>query len=70
MAEAKVLVCDECGATATQTVTIKYKNSNRLHDLCAKHLQSLLLKSRPMKRGRKPNNPVVTGPPRPKVEEG
>jgi hypothetical protein len=54
MAEKLLLVCDICGAPATETVTLKTSSGNRQKDYCATHLQELLSGSRIPKRGRKP----------------
>lgn len=54
MAEKLSLVCDICGAPATETVSLRSSSGNRQKDLCAQHLQDLLRGSRVPKRGRKP----------------
>ena len=54
MAERVLLVCDECGRPAVETVTFKTASGNRQKDYCSEHLQALLQGSRTPKRGRKP----------------
>ena len=54
MAERMMLVCDECGRPAAETVTFKTSSGNRLKDYCSEHLRALLEGSRAPKRGRKP----------------
>lgn len=56
MAERVLLVCDECGRPAVETVTFKTAGGNRQKDYCTEHLQALLQGSRVPKRGRKPGS--------------
>lgn len=52
MSEKTILVCDECGDPASQTVTIRAKGGNYLKDLCTPHVRELLRGSRRPRRGR------------------
>jgi len=52
VAEALILVCDECGVPATETVTIRVGRKSLQKDLCEQHLLSLLEHARPTRRGR------------------
>lgn len=54
MAEARVLVCDVCGAVEAATVTIRANGRNALKDLCPQHLGELMDGARRPKRGRRP----------------
>ena len=52
MAEALMLVCDECGRPDATTVTIRTGTANYVKDLCEQHLRSLLANTRAPRRGR------------------
>jgi hypothetical protein len=52
MAEAVVLVCDECGRPDATTITIRTGTANYAKDLCAQHLAALLANTRAPRRGR------------------
>jgi hypothetical protein len=60
--EATTLICDVCGKTAAQTVTIKVGEKNHLKDLCSQHVSELLKGTRAPRRGR----PKVIAAGRPK----
>jgi hypothetical protein len=53
VAEAMVLVCDECGKPDAITITIRADGRNYVKDLCGTHLRSLLANTRAPRRGRK-----------------
>jgi hypothetical protein len=53
VAEAMVLVCDECGKPDATTITIRADGRNYVKDLCATHLRALLANTRAPRRGRK-----------------
>jgi hypothetical protein len=53
VAEAVVLVCDECGKPEATTITIRSDGRNYVKDLCGTHLRSLLAHTRAPRRGRK-----------------
>jgi hypothetical protein len=52
MAEAVVLVCDECGRPDAKTITIRTGSGNYVKDLCDQHLTALLANTRAPRRGR------------------
>ncbi len=52
MAEKTILVCDTCGKTAAETVTIKAARGNFVKDLCASHVTELVAGARRPRRGR------------------
>lgn len=52
MAQAVVVVCDECGAAPAETVGIRVKDRNYQKDLCKRHVEELLRGTRAPKRGR------------------
>jgi hypothetical protein len=56
MTEQMILVCDTCGAPATDTVTVRVGTRNLLKDLCRTHLSELITGTRVPKRGRKPGS--------------
>lgn len=64
MAEAVMVVCDDCGKPAVETVGIKINGSSRQKDVCAAHLAALKNTSRPATRGRPRKKGTVTGPAR------
>ncbi len=64
MAEQRVVVCDVCGEPAEQSVTFKVGNRSLAQDLCLKHLQELIQRSHPPKRGRRPGTLRSAGPAR------
>jgi hypothetical protein len=53
MAERKILVCDVCGAPASETVSIKVGGRSLQKDLCDVHLAELTAGARAPKRGRR-----------------
>ena len=53
MAEAVVVVCDECGTPGASTITIRAGGRNYAKDLCDRHLRGLLADTRAPRRGRK-----------------
>jgi len=52
MAQKTILVCDECGDPAAQTVTIRVRTGNYLKDLCTPHVRELTRGARKPRRGR------------------
>lgn len=60
VAEAVVVVCDECGKPDATSVTIRVGERNYVKDLCGQHLATLLKDTRAPRRGR----PRVSGPTR------
>jgi len=52
MAEKTILVCDQCGKPAAETVTIKVTRGNFVKDLCAAHVNGLIAGARKPKPGR------------------
>jgi hypothetical protein len=56
MAETTILVCDICGEPATETVTFRTAQGNRVKDFCARHYAELLNGSRKPTRGRRPGS--------------
>jgi hypothetical protein len=52
MAEAVVLVCDDCGTPATESVSFRIGGRSLRKDLCSRHLAALLKNARASKRGR------------------
>jgi hypothetical protein len=53
MAEAVMLICDECGKPDATTITIRAGDRNYAKDLCAVHLRALLKDTRTPRRGRR-----------------
>jgi hypothetical protein len=53
MAERMILVCDVCGAAATQTVSFKVDGRSLQKDLCDIHLAELTAGAQAPKRGRR-----------------
>jgi hypothetical protein len=53
MAEAVMLVCDECGRPDATPVTIRAGSRNYVKDLCPPHLRALLKDTRTPRRGRR-----------------
>jgi hypothetical protein len=53
MAERTILVCDVCGAPATETVSFKAGGRSLQKDLCEVHLAELKAGARAPKRGRR-----------------
>lgn len=62
MAEAVMLVCDECGKPEATSITIRAGDRNYTKDLCGVHLRALLKDTRTPRRGRR--RKVATQPPR------
>ena len=56
MAEKTVLVCDQCGQPAKQTVTLQVGSRRLLKDLCTTHLSALTENTRKPRRGRRPGS--------------
>lgn len=52
MAEAVVVVCDECGKPEATSITIRAEGRNYVKDLCSQHLAALLKDTRSPRRGR------------------
>ena len=52
MAEKTILVCDVCGRTATESVTIKLARGNFVKDMCSTHINELIAGARRPRRGR------------------
>jgi hypothetical protein len=52
MAEKTIVVCDVCGKSATETVTIKVARGNYAKDLCATHVTELVAGARRPRPGR------------------
>jgi hypothetical protein len=61
MAEAVMLVCDECGKPDATSITIRAGDRNYAKDLCGVHLRALLKDTRIPRRGRR--RKVATQPP-------
>jgi hypothetical protein len=59
MAERTILVCDECGKPAAETVTIKVSRGNFVKDLCTAHVNALVTGARKPRPGRRKG--VVAG---------
>lgn len=53
MGEKTILVCDRCGAPATETVTIKVGQRNLVKDLCRAHVAELVKGARRPRPGRR-----------------
>jgi hypothetical protein len=62
MAEKTVLVCDVCGAPASQSVTIHAGNRRLVKDLCSQHVAELTKGARPVRRGRPKGSTAATTP--------
>jgi hypothetical protein len=60
VAEAVILVCDQCGKPAEASVTIRVGARGFVKDLCEEHLRELLSNTRTPRRGR----PKTTAPTR------
>jgi topoisomerase IA-like protein len=52
MAEKTILVCDQCGRPAAETVTIRVARGNFVKDLCSTHVNELIAGARKPRRGR------------------
>jgi hypothetical protein len=52
MAEAVIVVCDDCGKPAEQTVAFKVGGRSFQKDLCGMHLAQLVKNARTPRRGR------------------
>lgn len=52
MAEAVVMVCDQCGKQGASSVTIRVGARSFVKDLCEEHLRALLKDTRAPRRGR------------------
>jgi hypothetical protein len=70
VAEAVVLVCDECGKPEATTITIRSDGRNYVKDLCGTHLRSLLAHTRAPRRGRKRSVSSIVAPRRRKTTLG
>jgi hypothetical protein len=53
MAERTILVCDNCGRPAAETVTIKVSRGNYVKDLCSAHVNELVADARKPRPGRR-----------------
>ena len=53
MAERTILVCDDCGQPASETVTIKTSKGNFVKDLCARHTSEIVANARKPRPGRR-----------------
>jgi hypothetical protein len=62
MAEKVVLVCDECGDPAQETVTFKLGSRTLAKDLCRRHVQELVRNAHAPRRGRRPNGALPSAP--------
>jgi len=58
MAEAVMLVCDECGKPDATSITIRAGDRNYAKDLCGDHLRALLKETRTPRRGRRRKVPT------------
>jgi hypothetical protein len=66
LAQATVLVCDQCGKPAASSITIRVGAKNFVKDLCGEHLRALLKDTRAPRRGR-PKVGASTGTAAPKA---
>lgn len=55
MAQAIMLVCDDCGDPAAGTLTLKLNGKTGVKDLCQEHIDGYFDNARKPKRGRKPH---------------
>jgi hypothetical protein len=62
MAEKVVLVCDECGDPANESVTFKLGSRTLAKDLCRRHVQELVRNAHAPRRGRRPGAAVQSAP--------
>jgi hypothetical protein len=53
MAEKTILVCDQCGRPAAETITIKVSRGNFVKDLCSAHVNDLVSGARKPRPGRR-----------------
>ena len=53
MAEKTILICDQCGKPATETVTIRIARGNFVKDLCSAHVNDLVSGARKPRPGRR-----------------
>ena len=53
MAEKTILICDQCGKPAAETVTIRIARGNFVKDLCSAHVNDLVSKARKPRPGRR-----------------
>jgi hypothetical protein len=53
MAEKTILICDQCGKPATETVTIRISRGNFVKDLCSAHVNDLVSRARKPRPGRR-----------------
>ena len=52
LAQAIVLICDQCGKPDASTISIRAGARNFVKDLCSEHLRALLKDTRAPRRGR------------------
>jgi hypothetical protein len=52
VAQAIVLICDQCGKPDASSITIRTGTRNFVKDLCSEHLRALLKDTRAPRRGR------------------
>jgi hypothetical protein len=66
MAEKVVLVCDECGDPAEESVTFKLSSRTLAKDLCRAHVQALVRNAHAPRRGRRSGSavPLASSPKR------
>jgi hypothetical protein len=69
VAEAVVLVCDECGRPDATSITIRTGTGNYVKDLCDDHLKALIANTRAPRRGR-PKRTRASKPSRSKATRG
>jgi hypothetical protein len=66
VAEAMVLICDECGRPEATSITIRAGGKSYVKDLCSQHLSVLLKDTRSPRRGR-PKTTASAGRGRPRA---
>jgi hypothetical protein len=67
LAQAIVLICDQCGKPDASTITIRAGSRSFVKDLCSGHLQALLKDTRAPRRGRPKVGTASSGSAAPKV---
>jgi hypothetical protein len=60
MGEKTILVCDECGRPASESVTFRVGRRNLVKDFCATHVSELVRGARAPRRGRRPGTALAT----------
>jgi hypothetical protein len=53
VSEKTILVCDDCGRPAAETVTIKLERGNFVKDLCSMHINEIIARARRPRPGRR-----------------